>query len=112
MSRANPRDPGRGEQLDATLPMTAAESGFGAEESDPDDQEPRFFDSPKRLIQTMAIVVLVVVAIYLILPQIVGVEDGIEELGEGNPVWIGVAASCAIAMFASYVALFRGVVGG
>jgi uncharacterized protein (TIRG00374 family) len=91
--------------------MTAAESGIGAPEGPPDDAEPRFFDSPKRIVQTLVIAIVMVVAIYLILPQIVGVEDGIEELGEGDAVWIAVAVACAFAMFFSYMALFRGVVG-
>jgi uncharacterized protein (TIRG00374 family) len=112
MSRPSPRDPTRGEELDATLPMTPAESGIGAPDPVPDDEEPRFFDSPKRIVQTIVIAVVLVVAIYLILPQVLDAEDGIEKLGDGDPVWITVAVACAVAMFASYVALFRGVVGG
>ena len=111
MSRSNPRESSRGEELDATLPMTAAESGIGAPDLVLDDEEPRFFDSPKRIVQTIVIAVVLVVAIYLILPQILDAEEGIEKLGDGDPVWIGVAVACAFAMFASYVALFRAVVG-
>ncbi len=111
MSRPNPRDPVKGEELDATLPMTPAESGIGAADVAPENEEPRFFDSPKRIVQTIVIAIVLVVAIYLILPQIVDAEDGIEKLGEGDPVWIAVAVTCAFAMFFSYMALFRGVVG-
>jgi uncharacterized protein (TIRG00374 family) len=86
------------EELNPTLPAD-------------DNEEPRFFDSPKRIVQTIVIVVVVLVAIYLLFPQVVGVEDGLEIMGRGDPVWIGVALAFAVAMFGSYVALFRGVVG-
>jgi uncharacterized protein (TIRG00374 family) len=91
--------------------MTAAESGFGADDAGVEDEEPRFFDSPKRMVQTIVIAIVLIVAIYLVLPQLVDAEDGIEKLGDGDPVWIAVAVACAFAMFFSYMALFRGVVG-
>jgi uncharacterized protein (TIRG00374 family) len=76
-----------------------------------DDEEPKFFDSPKRIIQTIVIVVVVLVAIYLLLPQVVGVEDGINTLTEGDPVWLAIALVFGFGQFGAYVALFRGVVG-
>jgi len=54
---------------------------------------------------------LFTIAIYLILPQILDAEEGIEKLGKGDKTWIAVAVACAFAMFASYVALFLAVVG-
>ena len=91
--------------------MTPEESGIGADDPVASDYEPRFFDSPKRIVQTLVIAVLVVIAIYLILPQILDAEEGIEKLGKGDKTWIAVAVACAFAMFASYVALFLAVVG-
>jgi uncharacterized protein (TIRG00374 family) len=76
-----------------------------------DDEEPKFFDSPKRIAQTMFIVLLVLVAVYLLFPQVVGIEDGLDTLADGDPMWIGIALAFGLAMFGSYVALFRGVVG-
>jgi uncharacterized protein (TIRG00374 family) len=83
------------------------------EVSDEDDDalEPSFFEDPKRLAQTLLFVLVVLAAIYLLLPKLVGVEDGIETLGEGDPVWIAIAFAFSLAMFFSYVALFKGVVG-
>jgi uncharacterized protein (TIRG00374 family) len=80
-------------------------------EDDADAVEPSFFEDPKRLAQTILFVVVVIAAIYFLLPKLVGVEDGIETLGEGDPLWIGIAFSFSLAMFFSYVALFKGVVG-
>ena len=80
-------------------------------EEDEGDQEPSFFQDPKRLIQTGVVVLLMVAAIYLVFPKLVGVEDGIKRLGEGDPVWIAIAFLLSIVMFAAYVGLFKGVVG-
>jgi uncharacterized protein (TIRG00374 family) len=82
------------------------EDGEGANE-----REPSFFQDPTRLAQTIVVVLLLVVAIYFLFPKLVGIEDGIEKLGEGDPLWIGLAIAFTIPMFFSYVALFRGVVG-
>lgn len=81
------------------------------EPEDDESQEPSFFEDPKRLLQTMAAVVLVVVAIYLLFPRLVGIEDEIRRLGSGDTFWIGVAFLFSILMFVSYVGLFKGVVG-
>ncbi len=75
-----------------------------------DSEEPSFFDA-KRLLQTFVIVLLLVVGIYVLLPNIVGLEDSIERLGQANAVWVAIALVFGVLMFVSYVAQFRGVVG-
>ena len=79
-------------------------------EGDEDEAEPSFFD-PKRLLQTFVIVVVVVIAIYVLLPNVIGLEDALDKLGTGDPVWLVIALTFTLAMFGSYVALFRGVIG-
>ena len=76
-----------------------------------ENQEPSFFQDPKRLAQTGVAVLVLVAAIYILFPKLVGVEDGIEKLGNGDPVWIAVALAFSVLMFASYVGLFKGIVG-
>jgi uncharacterized protein (TIRG00374 family) len=75
------------------------------------EAEPSFFANPKRLIQTAIAVVLLFVAIYVLVPRLFDLQDAIDKIGEGDPVWIAIGVVCCIAMFAAYVALFRGVVG-
>jgi uncharacterized protein (TIRG00374 family) len=111
MVRSNSSGASKGEDVDATLPMTPDESGFGAVSASEADGEPSFFDSPTRIVQTVLIVLVVIAGIYLLLPNIVGVDDGIQRLGEGDAIWIVIALAFSVVMFASYVALFRGVVG-
>ena len=54
---------------------------------------------------------ILVAAIYFLFPKLVGVEDGIRKLGDGDPVWITIAFAFSLLMFASYVGLFKGVIG-
>jgi uncharacterized protein (TIRG00374 family) len=73
--------------------------------------EPSFFADPKRIVTTLAVVVALVAAIYILFPNLVGLEDALSRLDEGDPVWIAIAVAFSVVMFLAYVALFRGVVG-
>jgi uncharacterized protein (TIRG00374 family) len=75
------------------------------------EAEPSFFADPKRIAQTLVAVVLLVVAIYVLIPRLFDLENAIDKIGEGDPLWIIVGLVCCVGMFAAYVALFRGVVG-
>jgi uncharacterized protein (TIRG00374 family) len=76
-----------------------------------EEAEPTSFAQPRRIAQTVLIVLILVGAIYVLLPKIVGLEDALATLDEGNPLWIALAVLFSVASFASYIALFRGVVG-
>jgi uncharacterized protein (TIRG00374 family) len=76
------------------------------------EAEPSFFADPKRLIQTGVAVVLLLVAIYVLVPRLFDLQDAIGQIGEGDPIWIATGVVCCVAMFAAYVALFRGVLAG
>jgi uncharacterized protein (TIRG00374 family) len=75
------------------------------------EAEPSFFADPKRLIQTFIAVILLIVAIYVLIPRLFDLQDAIGKIGDGDPVWIAIGVVCCVGMFAAYVALFRGVVG-
>jgi putative heme transporter len=91
-------------------PQSASEQGETAREMIA-EAEPSFFADPKRLIQTAIAVVLLLIAIYVLVPRLFDLQDALGKIGEGDPVWIAVGVICCIGMFAAYVALFRGVVG-
>jgi uncharacterized protein (TIRG00374 family) len=76
-----------------------------------DADEPSFFADPKRLIQTTIAVILLTVAIYVLVPKLLDLEDALAKIGDGDPVWIVIALAFNVVAFAAYVALFRGVVG-
>src|SRR5918994_480423 len=76
-----------------------------------EETEPSFFAQPRRIAQTLLVVLILVGAIYVLLPKIVGIDDALATLDQGNPWWIALAVVFNIGAFAAYVALFRGVVG-
>ncbi len=76
-----------------------------------DEAEPSFFADPKRLVETFVAVILLVVAIYVLFPRVVGLEGALDSIGDGDSLWIGIGIAFNLVAFAAYVALFRGVVG-
>ena len=74
------------------------------------EAEPKFFAAPKRIIQTLLAVAALTVAIYVLFPRLVGLEDALGTIERGDLDWIVVALAFNIVAFAAYVALFRGVV--
>jgi uncharacterized protein (TIRG00374 family) len=75
------------------------------------EAEPSFFADPKRLIQTGVAVVLLLVAIYVLIPKLFDLQDALGKIDQGDPLWIALGVGFCVVMFAAYVALFRGVVG-
>jgi uncharacterized protein (TIRG00374 family) len=76
-----------------------------------EETEPSFFASPKRLLQTFVVVLVLLGAIYILLPRIVGIQGALGQLSDAAPGWLIVALVFDVLAFFSYVALFRGVVG-
>jgi uncharacterized protein (TIRG00374 family) len=68
--------------------------------------------TPRRVIQTCILVLFLLVAIYFLFPKLVGLGDALSKLDDADPVWIGVAVAFSVASFATYIALFKAVVGG
>ena len=66
----------------------------------------------KRLLQTGAVVLILLVGIYFLFPKLVGLGDAVGKLDDADPVWIGIAVLFSIASYATYIALFKAVVGG
>jgi len=88
-----------------------SEAVDGSLDMEGEETEPSFFADPKRLVQTLVIVVVLVAAIYILLPRLVGIQDALGKLSDATPVWLVVALGFTVLSFFSYVALFRGVVG-
>lgn len=83
-------------------------AGTGRE---PDHGEPNFLSDPKRVVQTLVVVTILVAAIYVFVPKLAGIEGAVSKLGDGDWRWIALAVLFNVFAFASYVALLRGVVG-
>lgn len=76
----------------------------------------RFTELPifttRRIVQTVVLVLVLLVAIYFLFPKLVGLGDALSKLDEADPLWIGVAVVANVAAYATYIALFKAVVGG
>ena len=66
----------------------------------------------RKLVSGLVVVVLLVVAIYVLFPKIVGADEAVNKLDEAKWYWVLIAIGFNVAAFAAYVALFRGVLGG
>ncbi len=68
--------------------------------------------TPRRVIQTAVVVLVLLGAIYFLFPKLVGLGDALSKLDDADPIWVVIAIGFSIASFATYIALFKAVVGG
>ena len=66
----------------------------------------------RKIVSGILLVLLLVVAIYVLFPKIVGADEAVSNLDEAKWYWILVAIGFNVLAFAAYVALFRGILGG
>jgi uncharacterized protein (TIRG00374 family) len=104
-------------QMGVEDPDLEAELALEAEEDGDDDdlQVGRFqalLADRRRLFSGALLLGLIVVAIYVLFPKLIGFDDAVENLGDANWVWLCVAVVFNVLAFVAYVALFRGVLGG
>jgi uncharacterized protein (TIRG00374 family) len=66
----------------------------------------------RRVVQMLALVALLLVAIYFLVPKLAGLDNAMGKLGDADPLWIAVAIGFNVLAYVTYIALFKGVVGG
>jgi uncharacterized protein (TIRG00374 family) len=66
----------------------------------------------KRIVQTLVLIAILLVGIYFLFPKLAGFGDALGKLDDANPIWIGVAIGFNVLAYATYIALFKAVVGG
>jgi putative heme transporter len=66
----------------------------------------------RKIASGLALVVLLIVAIYVLFPKIVGADDAVNNLDDAVWYWVVAAIGFNVVAFVAYVALFRGVLGG
>jgi len=68
--------------------------------------------TPRRVVQTVLVVLIVLVGIYFLFPRLVGLGDALGKLDDADPLWVGIAIAFNVVAIAAYIALFKAVVGG
>jgi uncharacterized protein (TIRG00374 family) len=66
----------------------------------------------RRIIQTVVVVLLLLGGIYFLFPKVVGLGNALDKLDDADPLWIGIAIGFNVVAYATYIALFKAVVGG
>ncbi len=66
----------------------------------------------RRVSRTALLVLVLLIGIYFLFPRLVGLGDALSKLSDADPLWIAVAIAFNVAAFATYIALFKAVVGG
>ena len=66
----------------------------------------------RRLIQTIVVVFLLLGGIYFLFPKLVGLGNAFDKLDDADPLWIAIAIGFNVVAYATYIALFKAVVGG
>ncbi|HEX6582824.1 MAG TPA: lysylphosphatidylglycerol synthase transmembrane domain-containing protein [Thermoleophilaceae bacterium] len=99
---------------DEELALEAADEEAADEEAD-ELEVGRFqalLQDRRKIVSGILLVLLLVVAIYVLFPKIVGADEAVNKLDEATWYWILIAIGFNVVAFAAYVALFRGVLGG
>ncbi|MGE5281515.1 MAG: lysylphosphatidylglycerol synthase transmembrane domain-containing protein [Chloroflexota bacterium] len=68
--------------------------------------------TPRRIAETLLVVIAVLVGVYFLFPRLVGLGDALGRLGDADAAWIAVAIGFNLVAIATYIALFKAVVGG
>jgi len=99
---------------DEELALEAADEEAADEEAD-ELEVSRFqalLQDRRKIFSGVLLVLLLVVAIYVLFPKIVGADEAVNKLDEAQWYWILIAIGFNVVAFVAYVALFRGVLGG
>ena len=114
---AEDRRPQLQEELEPELDIGRIPNDADLEDSvDDDEMEVSRFQAllqdRRKLVSGMLLVLLLVVAIYVLFPKIVGADEAVSNLDEATWYWVLIAIGFNVAAFGAYVALFHGVLGG
>jgi len=92
------------------------ELDYEDDEDDSDDESVGAFSAllqdRRKLLGGVAVFALLILAIYVVFPKLVGLDDAVRKLDNAVWYWIVIAVGFNVLAFGAYVALFRGVLGG
>ena len=74
-----------------------------------DDDRPALQFTTRNLVALAGFLLAAVAGLYFLLPQIAGLDETWNRLGDGRPEWTAAALLFTCGMFGGYVAMFRGV---
>jgi uncharacterized protein (TIRG00374 family) len=93
---------------EAAAPPAPTRSPVVVEEVD-EPRPPGLEITRRSVLALAAFLVLSLAALYVLLPQLTGLEDTWSRIRTGRPAWLALGVVLTGGMFAGYVAMFRGV---
>jgi putative heme transporter len=102
----------RGQERDLELELEDDDSTAEEDELEQVGAFQSLLQDRRKLLGGLALFVLIIVAIYVVFPKLVGLDDAMRRLDEATWYWIVLAIGFNVVAFGAYVALFRGVLGG
>jgi putative heme transporter len=107
------------ERLAAAAALDASDDLDAIDEDADDDEDDALQEraagmlrDPRRIALLLAVFVGVIVAIYVLLPKVVGLDDAFDRMADAQWYWLAVALAANVLAFAAYVALFQGILTG
>jgi uncharacterized protein (TIRG00374 family) len=82
------------------------------EEQTTDAMESGFTMEGRRLAVYALAILLIIAALYFVLPKITETGSALDKIQDADPVWIVIALGLNLLSFVAYIALFAGIVGG
>src|ERR687895_1195128 len=101
-----------GQERDLELELEADDSTQEQDELEQVGAFQALLQDRRKLFGGMALFILIIVAIYVVFPRLVGLDDALRKLDDAVWYWVAIAIAFNVAAFGAYVALFRGVLGG
>jgi putative heme transporter len=71
-----------------------------------------YLQDKRKLLGAFLVFAVLLIAIYVLFPKVVGLDDTLDKIGDATWYWVVAAIAFNLVAFAAYVALFRGVLGG
>lgn len=97
----------------AASEMAAAMDGPITKEASEELEERMGLLKDKRKLALIILLFAVLIgAVYVLLPQVIGLEGTLHKIGDAKWYWVAVAVGFNVAAFGAYVMLFRGILGG
>ena len=91
----------------SSAPEQTVESRPPGDEQEDDDRGLEF--TGRGVLTLCGFLGAMILGLYLLLPQLAGLEDTWSRIGDGSPFWIVLAFAFALGMFWGYIEMFRGV---
>ena len=103
--------PGANDDLDPDLEAPEGAEDEYEGETDPTERGSEMLHNRRRIISLFVAVALLIVAIYVVFPQVVGLDGTFDKLGDAKWYWILVACCMPLLYYGSYAVLVRSVFG-